>query len=83
MGLLGSLLICLAINFIISFVLSGFGVDLYIIDIVTSFVLALVFSIMNFRKDPDGIFKNPRFHKSFAILFVILLAVTFLLGYVL
>ena len=83
MGVFTSLLICLAINFAVSFILSSLGVQIYIIDIVTNFVLALVFSIINFRKDPEGILRNPRFHKSFAILFIVLLAVTFILGYLL
>ena len=83
MGFLTSLLICLGISFGLSFLLSGFGVQMYIIDIITSFVLALVFSIINFRRDPNGMLRNPRFHKSFATLFIILLTVTFILGYLL
>ncbi len=83
MGLFTSLLICLAINFGVSILLSSLGVQIYIIDIVTNFVLALVFSIINFRKDPEGMLRNPRFHKSFATLFIVLLAVTFILGYLL
>jgi hypothetical protein len=83
MGLFTSLLICLVIQLVVSLVLSAMGVAVYIIDIATSFALALFFSILTYRRDPQGIWKNPRFHKSFVTLFIVLLAATFVMGYLL
>ncbi|MCX5775879.1 MAG: hypothetical protein NTV44_05995 [Firmicutes bacterium] len=83
MSLLKSFAICLAIDLGLSFLLGLMGFQQYIIDVVICFILALTFSILDFRRLPGNFLKNPKFHAHFATLFLLLLVVTYVIGYVL
>jgi|GEM_PF-804245 len=82
MSLLKSFAICLAIDLGLSFVLSLFGFQQYIIDVMVCFALSLTFSVMDYRRLPGNFLKNPKFHQHFATLFLLLLVVTYVIGYV-
>lgn len=78
-----SFFICLAVDMAVSFIFTLLGYPSYVVDIVTCFVLSLTFSILDYRKLPGKFWLNPKFHAHFASLFVLLLVVTYVIGYVL
>jgi len=80
---LGMLLIFIAIDFAITVVLSLFGTPSFVIDIIVSFVMAFLFSYFRHDKRSGPFIKSISFHRSFATVFIILLALSYVMGHLL
>lgn len=78
MGFFLSLIVIVAIQMIISFVLQSFGMPYLYIEMVTNLVLAFVFTYWNFSRvhDKKEVFKDISFHTNICIWYAILTAIT-------
>ena len=83
MSFLGMLLLFIAIDFGITVVLSLFGTPSFVIDIIVSFVMAFLFSFFRHDKSSGPFFKSLSFHRNLAMVFIILLSLSYLMGYLL
>ncbi|MFA5235920.1 MAG: hypothetical protein WC399_03675 [Bacilli bacterium] len=81
MGYLGTFLLFIVIDMVITFVLRLLGVPYYVIDIVVALVMAFIFAFIRHDKRRGPFLKDVTFHRNFATLFIILLAISFLIGY--
>lgn len=70
------LVLLLAFQVILQYVLIYFGITGIWYYIVFDFILAIVFSLLDFRGREK--LRNPEFHKTLAIYFVILMVVSLL-----
>lgn len=78
MGFFISLIIIIGIQFILQYVLMLFNIPTVIITLVVDFALSVLFSFFNFMGKEK--LRNPLFHRSIAIYFVILTLMSLLFG---
>lgn len=81
MGFLGTLLLFIVIDMVITVVLRLLGVPYYVIDIAVSLVMAFIFAAIRHDKTRGPFLKDVTFHRNFAMLFIILLAISLITGY--
>jgi len=77
-GFLLSFIIIIGIEFTLQYVLSMFNVPKTIITLVVNFVISIVFAILNYMGREK--FKNPSFHRTIAIYFVVLTIFSLIFG---
>ena len=65
------LIIVIALQYALQFLLSGFGLPGITIELIINFVLAFIFSLINYRGRKKDAFKDMNFHKSVFIYFMI------------
>lgn len=71
--------ICLiALQLVLQFVLIYFNVPSILISIICDLVFSLVFALLDFRGKEK--LKNPAFHKTFAIYFLVLTLLSVIFG---
>lgn len=78
MGFFLSFIIFVAVDAFVSSILVSFGVDLRIVDLIVSLIIAFIFAYMNSRKP---VLSNLQFHKNFAFIFIVLLTLRFIFNY--
>lgn len=78
MGFFLSLIVFLLVDTVLGSILVSFGVDIRIIDIVVSLILAVIFAYAN---SPKPAFKNLIFHKNLSFTFIVLLALRYVFRY--
>lgn len=83
MGFLTTLLIFIAVDMVITFLLRLAGVPYFAIDIAVALVMAFIFSLWRHDRRLGPFYKNMMFHRNFAMTFIILLTISYLFGYVL
>lgn len=76
-----SLLIIVAVDYLISFVFFLTGLPYYLATIVSTLLIAFIFTYLSYRRHPHGVWKNPAFHRSFATRFVIFMIINIILVY--
>ncbi len=81
MAFFGTLLLFIVIDMVITIVLRLLGVPYYVIDIVVSLLMAFIFAYIRHDKTRGPFIKDVTFHRNFAILFIILLAISLIFGY--
>ncbi|MGI6713576.1 MAG: hypothetical protein ACOX3K_00730 [Bacilli bacterium] len=81
LSFLVSILIIMAVDYLISFVFVLTGLPYYAATIVSALIIAFIFTYLSYRRHPNGVFKNPAFHRSFATRFVILMIISFIFNY--
>lgn len=64
-------LFILILQYFLSYVFSMMGLNIYISDTLINLVLAILFSFLNYRGYKSEAIKDPYFHRSIAIYFVI------------
>lgn len=77
-GFLLSFIIIIGIEFTLQYVLSMFNVPKTIITLVVNFVISIVFAILNYMGREK--LKNPSFHRTIAIYFVVLTIFSLIFG---
>ena len=70
-----SMLIIMVVDYVISFAFALTGLPFYAATIVSTLIIAFIFSYLSYRNHPNGIFRNPKFHRDFAIRFVIFMII--------
>ena len=77
MGFFLSLIVIVAIQMVLSYVLQALGMPYLYIEMVTNLVLAFVFTYWNFSRvrDKKELFKDISFHTNICIWYAILTAI--------
>lgn len=70
-----SMIIIMAVDYIITIAFAISGIPLYFATILSTLIIAFIFSYMSYRRHPDGVFRNPLFHRDLAIRFVIFMVI--------
>ena len=78
MGFFLSFIIFVAVDAFVSSILVALGVDIRLVDLIVSLIIAFIFAYMNSRKP---VWNNLQFHKNFAFIFVVLLTLRFIFNY--
>jgi hypothetical protein len=65
----------------LSVLLGLFGAPVFAIDIVVSFASAFLISFLTTMRGGIPFYRNERFHRNFVIIFIILLGLRYLFGY--
>jgi hypothetical protein len=79
MGFFISLIIFVVVDSVIGTLLLNLGVDIRIIDILVSLILAVIFAYAN---SPKPVLKQLAFHKNLSFTFIVLLALRYVFRYV-
>ena len=84
MGFFLSLIIIVAVQMVLSYVLQAFGMPYLYIEMVTNLVLAFIFTYWNFSRirDKKELFKDISFHTNICIWYAILTGIS-VVGYLL
>ena len=82
MGIIGLLILFFLIDFFITSFLSILGTPRFLIDIIVAFVLAFLYSFIR-NRGGEPFYQKKQFHQNFATIFVILLAISLIFGYLL
>ncbi|MCK7473066.1 MAG: hypothetical protein MZV49_05330 [Rhodopseudomonas palustris] len=81
MKFLGLLILFIVIDLAITTVLGLLGTPSFIINVIVSFVMAFIFSVLRHDKTRGPFYKDIGFHRNFAMVFILLLlAVTYVIG---
>jgi len=80
MSFIGLLLLFIFINLALTTVLGLLGLPTFVIDIIVSFVMAFIFSFIRHDKSRGPFYKDIVFHRNFAMVFIILLALSYVTG---
>ncbi len=83
MGFLGTLLLFILVDLAITFLLRLLGVPYFVIDIVVAFVMAFLFAYLRRERTSVPFYKNLSFHRNFATIFIVLLAISYIFGQIL
>lgn len=75
-------IVILVLQYALSYLFSMMGLNYYISDTLINLVLAFIFSIWNYRGLNKETLKNPYFHRSVAIYFVIFMLFSLLYWFV-
>ena len=76
-----SMLIIMVVDYVITIAFAMIGLPLYLATIVSTLLIAFIFSYISYRRRPGGIFRNPRFHRDFAIRFVVFMIINIIFVY--
>lgn len=81
MGFFTTLLLFILIDMAVTFVLRLLGVPFFVIDISVAFIMAFIFALLRHDRRLGPFYRNPMFHRHFATLFIIMLAISYIMGY--
>jgi len=80
MSFIGLLLLFIFINLALTTVLGLLGLPTFVIDSIVSFVMAFIVSFIRHDKSRGPFYKDIVFHRNFAMVFIILLALSYVTG---
>ena len=83
MRFIATLLIFIAVDLIVTFILRIFGVPYFAIDIAVALIMAFIFSLWRHDRRLGPFYKNMMFHRNLAMTFIILLTISYIFGHVL
>ena len=66
------LIIVIALQYALQYFLAGLGLPGITIELIINFVIAFIFSLINYRGRKKDAFKDIRFHRSVFIYFLVL-----------
>jgi hypothetical protein len=71
------------VDMTVTFILRLLNVPYFIIDIVVAFIMAFIFAFIRHDRRLGPFYKDMMFHRNFAMLFIVLLMISYVMGYLL
>ena len=73
------LIVVVAVQFLLQMFLGSLGLPMITIELIVNFVIAFLFSLINYRGYKKEAFKDPSFHKSVLSYFLVFTLISLIL----
>ena len=73
------LIIVIALQYALQYFLAGLGLPGITIELIINFVIAFIFSLINYRGRKKDAFKDIRFHRSVTVISFVIYGINYLL----